>query len=311
MSENNVQNEQELWDLLSDSGSAEHAKKAPKSSEGRFAKPGPMKEVPPVKEGRKLDGFFFACMAGVAAVSVAATLLIGGMTGGGGMGNIFMKAVGAMLRGESPQDFMRGLANTEPKLRGLDCSKEAALLAERLGLDTTRKIEQLSFGNRKKVGIVAALQHKPRLYILDEPTSGLDPLAQKEFYSILEERNKEGATVFLSSHVLPEIARYCKHAAVIREGRILVSDSVSNLAYTGIKRVTLRGITEMPEIKGARNLKQGKNAIQFLYGGTAAELITLLSTLSFTDFSVADPELDEIFLHYYAKEENANGTFLA
>ena len=82
MSENNVQNEQELWDLLSEPASAEPARKAPKSSEGRFAKPGPMKEVPPVKEGRKLDGFFFACMAGVAAVSVAATVLIGGMTGG-------------------------------------------------------------------------------------------------------------------------------------------------------------------------------------------------------------------------------------
>ena len=84
MSENNVQNEQELWDLLSESASAEPAKKAPKSSEGRFAKPGPMKEASPApaRESRKPDGFFFACMAGVAAVSVAATLLIGGMTGG-------------------------------------------------------------------------------------------------------------------------------------------------------------------------------------------------------------------------------------
>ena len=213
----------------------------------------------------------------------------------------------ALYRGMRVRDILKLSA----KLRGLDCSKEAALLADRLGLDTTRKIEQLSFGNRKKVGIVAALQHKPRLYILDEPTSGLDPLAQKEFFRILEERNKEGATVFLSSHVLPEIARYCKHAAVIREGRILVSDSVSNLAYTGIKRVTLRGVTEVPEIKGARNMKQGQNAVQFLYGGTAAELVALLSTLSFEDFSVADPELDEIFLHYYAKEEAANGTLLA
>ena len=86
---------------------------------------------------------------------------------------------------------------------------------------------------------------------------------------------------------------------------------MSNLAYTGIKRVTLRGVTEVPEIKGARNMKQGQNAVQFLYGGTAAELVALLSTLSFEDFSVADPELDEIFLHYYAKEEAANGTLLA
>ena len=86
------------------------------------------------------------------------------------------------------------------KLRGVDCASEARALCERLELDPTRKISQLSLGNRKKVGIVCALQHKPRLYILDEPTSGLDPLMQKEFYTILAERNDEGATVFLSSH---------------------------------------------------------------------------------------------------------------
>ena len=115
------------------------------------------------------------------------------------------------------------------KLRGVDCEAERRALCDRLELDMTKKIDHLSLGNRKKVGIVAALQHSPCLYILDEPTSGLDPLMQKEFYSLLKERNDEGATVFLSSHVLSEIGRYCKSAAVIREGRILVSDSVQTL----------------------------------------------------------------------------------
>ena len=87
-------------------------------------------------------------------------------------------------------------------LRKRDCSAEAARLCERLQLDTEKKVEELSFGNRKKVGIVCALQHNPKLCILDEPTSGLDPLMQREFFSILREKNAAGMTVFLSSHIL-------------------------------------------------------------------------------------------------------------
>ena len=206
----------------------------------------------------------------------------------------------ALYRGMRAHEILKLSA----KLRGLDCTKEAAELAQRLGLDLTRKVEELSFGNRKKVGLIAALQHDPKLYILDEPTSGLDPLAQKEFFSILEERNKAGATVFLSSHVLPEIARHCKHAAVIREGRLLVCDSVEKLGHTGVKRVILRGITTLPHFAEARNIQFGENAVQFLFSGTPAELLDVLSKLQFTDFSVTDPELDEIFLHYYTKEVN-------
>jgi len=136
------------------------------------------------------------------------------------------------------------LLELSAKLRGLDCKKEAAILCERLELDTSRKIDELSFGNRKKVGIVAAFQHRPSLYVLDEPTSGLDPLMQKEFYSIVKERNDEGATVFLSSHILSEVERYCKSAAVIKDGKLLASDSVEKLGHTGVKRVTLRKISE-------------------------------------------------------------------
>ena len=190
------------------------------------------------------------------------------------------------------------------KLRGMDCRAEARRLCERLELDTTRKINQLSLGNRKKVGIVCALQHKPRLYVLDEPTSGLDPLMQKEFYTILKERNDEGATVFLSSHVLSEIGRYCKSAAVIREGRILVSDSVERLGHTGIKRVTLRGLAGTPDIQDARDVQVENDTVTFFFGGKATELVAALSRLTFEDVTVSDPDLDEVFLHYYAKEEN-------
>ena len=189
------------------------------------------------------------------------------------------------------------------KLRGIDCANEAARLCYRLDLDPDRKIDALSLGNRKKVGIIAAIQHAPELLILDEPTSGLDPLMQKEFYSILEERNKQGATVFLSSHVLSEVQRYCKKAAVIRQGKLMVSDSVEKLGHTGVKRVYLRGVTDLPEILGARDIQIENDSVKFLYSGDAPSLISLLSSLSVSDFSVTDPDLDEIFLHYYESKE--------
>ena len=209
----------------------------------------------------------------------------------------------------SETNFYHGMRVSEilklsAKLHRKDCKQEAATLCERLSLDTTRKIEELSFGNRKKVGIVCALQHKPRLYILDEPTSGLDPLMQKEFYTILQERNEAGATVFLSSHVLSEVGRYCKRAAVIREGRLLVTDTVDRLSHTGIKRVTLRGATAMPALENTRDIKIEQDALTFLYGGGTRELLATLSDAAFEDFTVTDPDLEEVFMHYYTREDS-------
>lgn len=203
--------------------------------------------------------------------------------------------------------FYRGMKVVEllrlsAKLRGLDTSKEAAELCERLQLDTDKKVEELSFGNRKKLGIICALQHKPSLYILDEPTSGLDPLMQREFYAILKERNAEGATVFLSSHVLSEVSRYCKTAAVIRDGRIIVCDSVDAIGHTGVKRVTLRGLKGALKLSGIRDVKTEGDTASFLYGEGSRSLAEKLLGLDFEDFTVTDPDLEEVFLHYYGKE---------
>lgn len=192
------------------------------------------------------------------------------------------------------------------KLRKKDCEKEADKLCERLKLDPNRKISQLSLGNRKKVGIVLALQHKPRLYILDEPTGGLDPLMQQEFYSILQERNKEGATIFLSSHILSEVSRYCSHAAVIRAGKILVSDSVEKLGHTGMKRVVLQGTDKIPELRAVSNASVENGTVKFLFNGDQKELIKSLADISFTDISITDPDFDEIFMDYYKSKEDDN-----
>ncbi len=187
------------------------------------------------------------------------------------------------------------------KLRQKDCAKEAKILCERLELDVNRKVDELSLGNRKKVGIVCALQHNPRLYIMDEPTSGLDPLMQREFYSILTERNKNGATVFLSSHILSEVDKYCKNAAVIREGKLLVTDSINRLGNTGVKKVVLRGACDISSLTNIKDIKQEENSIAFLYNGNISELLKKLSQMGLEDINITDPDLEEVFLHYYAK----------
>ena len=184
-------------------------------------------------------------------------------------------------------------------LRKVDCTEETKRLCDRLQLNTNCKVEELSFGNRKKVAIVCALQHQPRLLILDEPTSGLDPLMQREFFEILRERNKQGTTVFLSSHVLSEIQRNCTRAAIIREGRIIACDSVEELSKTNAKRVTVHGKIQIQALDGIRDLQENDGSYSFLYSGDMNHLLQTLADGDVTDLSVAEPDLEEIFLHYY------------
>lgn len=205
--------------------------------------------------------------------------------------------------------FYRGMRVREvlklsADLRGKNCTREAEALCERLQLDTAKKVEELSFGNRKKVGIVCALQHRPELLILDEPTSGLDPLMQREFFSILQERNREGATVFLSSHILSEIQRNCTRAAIIREGTLLACGSVEELSRTNARRVTLRGSAEVQVLSGIRDCQQTEEGLSFLYSGDMQLLLNALAGGKVEDLTIAEPDLEEVFLHYYEKEES-------
>ena len=173
------------------------------------------------------------------------------------------------------------------KMRKLDCSKEAAMLCDRLQIDVNKKIDELSLGNRKKVSIVCAMQHKPRLFIFDEPTSGLDPLMQAEFFNLILEYNKQGTTCFLSSHVLSEIKKYCRNAAIIKEGKLIKADTVENLTKTNAKRVHM--------------IKDGIEE-NMVYHGDINDLIQELSKHRVTDLIIEEPELDEIFMHFYDKE---------
>lgn len=191
-------------------------------------------------------------------------------------------------------------------LRKTDCKREAAKLCERLDLDTSKKVDELSFGNRKKVAIVCALQHNPRLLILDEPTGGLDPLMQREFFAILRERNEQGTSIFLSSHVLSEIQRNCNRAAIIREGKIIACDSVEALSDTSAKKVIIHGDIDISSLSCVRSIQQNKDSVSFLYSGDLNLLMKVLSQNDIKDISISEPDLEEIFLHYYSDKNAAD-----
>ena len=197
---------------------------------------------------------------------------------------------------------VRELISYSAKLRGVDCSSEADRLCSCLELDTSKRIDSLSLGNRKKVGIVYAMQHRPKLYIMDEPTSGLDPLMQKEFFRLLRQRQQEGATVFFSSHVLSEVQHNCTRAAIIREGSIVAEGSIDELSGTSAKRVVLHGVKEIPAGIDGRSVVSGDDSVSFLYQGDIKLLLRELSSLPVKDVNISDPELEEIFMHYYQQE---------
>ena len=210
----------------------------------------------------------------------------------------YLPSEAVFYRGMRVKDILKLSAS----LRKKDCAKEAERLCERLQLDTSRRVDDLSFGNRKKVAIVCALQSDPDLLILDEPTGGLDPLMQREFFEILKERNREGTTVFLSSHVLSEVQRNCTLAAIIRDGKIIACDSVEVLSRTNAKRITLHGTVDLEHLSGVRGRKDNKDSVSFLYSGYMNSLLSTLSSGKVDDLTVTEPDLEEVFLHYYEKD---------
>lgn len=172
-------------------------------------------------------------------------------------------------------------------VRKKDCKEEAEKLCSRLQLDTSRRIRDLSLGNRKKVGIVCSMQHKPRLFVFDEPTSGLDPLMQAEFFKLVQEYVQQGATCLLSTHVLSEVKRFCRNVAMMKEGRLQCVDTVANLTRSSAKRVQV--------------VRDGRQE-NYLYNGVLTKLLKELAESDVEDLLIEEPSLDEIFLHYYQEE---------
>lgn len=188
-----------------------------------------------------------------------------------------------------------------------DCTRRIRELAEIMDLDLKRKIEDLSFGNKKKVGIVQGLLHEPKLIILDEPTSGLDPLMQQTFFSLIQEENKKGATIFFSSHILSEVQRLCSRVAFIKEGRIIKQEKMSDLQENSYKKFDIEAryplTAELFAQKGISKLEVKGNSASFIFRGNINLVLKQIAQIDLRNLSIEEPDLEEIFLHYYGKEE--------
>jgi ABC-2 type transport system ATP-binding protein len=185
--------------------------------------------------------------------------------------------------------------------------KRARELAERFDLDLKKKIDDLSYGNKKKVGIIQGLAHRPKLIILDEPTGGLDPLIQQEFFHLLREENQNGATVLFSSHILSVVQKLCDRVAIIKDGSIIKVEHIKALLENATKRFQFE-LAETPDvgrfqIDGVSDLAVVNHSVSFLFRGHLNDVTRLLAQTDLVDMQVEEPDLEEIFMHYYQKEE--------
>ena len=188
-----------------------------------------------------------------------------------------------------PGMTIREVLKLSADVRKMDCSKEAGMLCERLQVDEKRKISELSLGNRKKVSIVCAMQHKPELFVFDEPTSGLDPLMQNVFFELIKEYVEQGATCMLSTHVLSEVRNHCDRVAIMREGKLIVTDTVEHLLDSKTKRIKM--------------IRDGES-LDFIYKDDLNNLYKELKDHNIEDILIEEPSIEEVFMHYYEKGED-------
>lgn len=182
-----------------------------------------------------------------------------------------------------------------------DLSKRRKELVKRLKLDENKKIEDLSLGNQKKLGIVLSLMHNPKLLILDEPTSGLDPIMQQVFYEILQEEKEKGTTIFYSTHILSEISKICDRVGIIKDGNLLKVESIKELQNKNLNIVTIKS-SDIEDIKKKLRLDVehiDEETIKFKNVLSTNELIKLLSSYKIEKLLIEEPTLEDIFLHYY------------
>lgn len=192
-----------------------------------------------------------------------------------------------------------------------DCTARINELATLLELDLNKKVEDMSLGNKKKVGIIQGLLHSPRLIILDEPTSGLDPLMQKKFFELIREENKKGATVLFSSHILGEVQHICDRVAIMKEGRIIETQKISDLKANAYKNVSLvLGQGEIANfisngecrLEGVTNLEVQGDNVNFIYKGDCNALLNEIGRYRLINVDISEPTLEDIFLHFYAEQ---------
>ena len=188
---------------------------------------------------------------------------------------------------------------------GVDKAYQRALV-ERLDLDTSRKFKEYSKGNKQKVGLVVALQHRPDLLMLDEPTSGLDPLVQQTFYEVIREAKAEGRTIFLSSHILSEVEKTCDRVAIIRDGQLVKVDRVEALRDLAHHQVELRFAGDIPlgafaALPGVSDLTTEENLLRMRVSGSITPVVREAANYELLDFVSREPSLEETFLAQYGR----------
>lgn len=193
------------------------------------------------------------------------------------------------------------LLNLSSSLQNKDCRKEQERLIQLFDLNPQAKIDQLSLGNRKKIAIITALQHKPELYILDEPTSGLDPVMQERFWQEMVNRHQAGATIFTSSHDLAEVQKYCQRVILIRQGKIIFENHMSRLLSDHYKLIHLKGRLIHQNLIGMKDYLDQESSISFRYQGEIEPLLDYLQNAGqeLTDLTISNPNLDQVLHHYY------------
>lgn len=178
-------------------------------------------------------------------------------------------------------------------------------LAERFGAQMDRPVEDLSTGNRQKLGLIQAFMHEPELLILDEPIAGLDPLVQQSFHSLLDEIAAQGRTVFLSSHTLSEVERVADRVAILREGRLVVVDSLESLRAFALRRLEIEFAGEAPDVESLRAIPGVREAtfegshLAIAFEGSADAVVKAIASHDVRSIRSRDDELEEVFLRYY------------
>jgi ABC-2 type transport system ATP-binding protein len=183
-----------------------------------------------------------------------------------------------------------------------DCTERLHMLSETMELEMNRRISDLSYGNKKKVGIVQGLLHSPKLLFLDEPTAGLDPLMQRKFFDLIREENARGVTVFFSSHILGEVQRLCNRVGIIREGKIAEISDIRSLQHNNYKKVRVMAEALDPasfNLPGVTNLQTEDGIVNFFFKGDINSVLQKISGVQVTDLTIEEPTLEEIFMHYY------------
>ena len=189
---------------------------------------------------------------------------------------------------------------------GVDPLYQADLVT-RLDVDPTRKFKEYSKGNKQKIGLIVALQHRPDLLMLDEPTSGLDPLVQQTFYEVIREAKGEGRTVFLSSHILSEVEKTCDRVAIIRDGRLVKVDRVEALRDLAHHQVELRFTGEVPVsafagLPGVSDVAVEDNVLRLRVAGSITPVVRAAAPYELLDFVSREPSLEETFLAQYGHD---------